>query len=95
MAEFCRAPVPGRARLRRIGLDGLRLAVAGGAQRHAAGAGCATGPASTGARDALEIATLGGAACLGREGELGVLGPGAVGDLVCWPLDRDTVRRRG
>jgi cytosine/adenosine deaminase-related metal-dependent hydrolase len=44
------------------------------------------GPASTGARDALHIATLGGAQCLGREGELGVLAPGAVGDLVCWPL---------
>ena len=45
-----------------------------------------SGPASMGARDALEIATLGGAACLGRQGELGVLRPGAVGDLVCWPL---------
>lgn len=44
------------------------------------------GPASTGARDALEIATLGGAACLGRQGELGVLAPGAAGDLVCWSL---------
>ena len=45
------------------------------------------GPQSTGARDALEIATRGSAACLGREGELGVLAPGAVGDLVCWPLE--------
>jgi cytosine/adenosine deaminase-related metal-dependent hydrolase len=45
-----------------------------------------SGPASTGARDALHIATVGGAQCLGREGELGVLTPGAVGDLVCWPL---------
>jgi cytosine/adenosine deaminase-related metal-dependent hydrolase len=45
------------------------------------------GPASTGARDALEIATLGGAACLGRTGELGVLQTGAAGDLVCWPLE--------
>jgi len=45
------------------------------------------GPASTGARDALEIATRGSAACLGREGELGVLAPGSVGDLVCWPLE--------
>ncbi|TPW11356.1 MAG: putative triazine hydrolase, partial [Acidimicrobiaceae bacterium] len=31
------------------------------------------------ARMALECATLGGAACLGRQGELGVLVPGAVG----------------
>jgi cytosine/adenosine deaminase-related metal-dependent hydrolase len=46
-----------------------------------------SGPSSTGARDALEMATLGGAACLGRQGELGVLRPGAAGDLVCWRLD--------
>jgi cytosine/adenosine deaminase-related metal-dependent hydrolase len=45
------------------------------------------GPASSGAREALELATLGGAACLGRRGELGVLRPGAVGDVVCWRLD--------
>jgi len=45
------------------------------------------GAASTGARDALEVATLGGAACLGREGEIGVLTPGAAADLVCWPLE--------
>jgi cytosine/adenosine deaminase-related metal-dependent hydrolase len=45
-----------------------------------------SGPASTGARDALHIATIGGAECLGRKDELGVLAPGAVGDLVCWPL---------
>lgn len=45
------------------------------------------GPASTGARDALEVATRGGAACLGRAGELGQLSVGAVGDLVCWPLE--------
>ena len=35
---------------------------------------------------ALEIATLGGAACLGRTGELGVLSPGAVGDVAVWSL---------
>ena len=45
------------------------------------------GPASTGARDALELGTRGGAGCLGCEGELGQLSAGAVGDLVCWPLD--------
>jgi cytosine/adenosine deaminase-related metal-dependent hydrolase len=44
------------------------------------------GPTAMGARDALEIATRGSAGCLGREGELGQLSPGAVGDLVCWPL---------
>jgi cytosine/adenosine deaminase-related metal-dependent hydrolase len=46
-----------------------------------------SGPASMGGREALEMATLGGAACLGRQGELGVLRPGAVGDLVCWQLE--------
>ena len=45
------------------------------------------GPASTGARDALELATRGSAACLGRTGELGQLTVGAAGDLVCWPLE--------
>jgi cytosine/adenosine deaminase-related metal-dependent hydrolase len=45
------------------------------------------GPSSTGARDALEIATRGSAGCLGREGEIGVLEVGAAGDLVCWPLE--------
>ena len=38
------------------------------------------------ARMALEMATLGGAACLGRTGELGVLRPGAVGDIAVWSL---------
>ena len=38
------------------------------------------------ARMALEMATLGGAACLGRQGEIGVIVPGAVGDLAVWSL---------
>lgn len=38
------------------------------------------------ARMALERATLGGAACLDRTGELGVLAPGAVGDVAVWKL---------
>jgi cytosine/adenosine deaminase-related metal-dependent hydrolase len=38
------------------------------------------------ARTALEIATRGGAGCLGRRGEIGELSVGAVGDLVVWPL---------
>ncbi len=45
------------------------------------------GPASFAARDALELGTRGSAACLGRLGELGVLAPGAVADLVAWKLD--------
>jgi cytosine/adenosine deaminase-related metal-dependent hydrolase len=38
------------------------------------------------ARDALHMATRGGAQCLGRDGEIGQLTPGAVGDLVVWPF---------
>ena len=36
------------------------------------------------AREVLEMATTGGAACLGRTGEIGVIAPGAVGDLAIW-----------
>ncbi len=39
------------------------------------------------AREALDVATRGSAACLGREGEIGELSPGACGDLVVWQLD--------
>ena len=38
------------------------------------------------ARMALEIATRGGAGCLGREGEIGELSVGAVGDVAVWRL---------
>jgi cytosine/adenosine deaminase-related metal-dependent hydrolase len=38
------------------------------------------------ARMSLEMATRGGAACLGRSGELGELSVGAVADVAVWPL---------
>jgi cytosine/adenosine deaminase-related metal-dependent hydrolase len=38
------------------------------------------------ARTALEIATRGGAGCLGREGEIGEISVGAVADLAIWSL---------
>lgn len=38
------------------------------------------------ARMALEMATVGGARCLGRDDEIGRLAPGAVGDVAVWPL---------
>lgn len=44
------------------------------------------GAAAGTARMALEMATRGGAACLGRAGELGELSVGAVGDLAVWSL---------
>ena len=45
------------------------------------------GPEAMQARDALDMATRGGARCLGRDGEIGELPVGAAGDLVVWPLD--------
>jgi cytosine/adenosine deaminase-related metal-dependent hydrolase len=45
------------------------------------------GPEAMEARDALDMATRGGARCLGRDGEIGLLAPGACGDLVVWPLE--------
>ncbi len=44
------------------------------------------GAAAATARVALEMATLGGAGCLGRLGEIGTLTVGAVGDVAVWPL---------
>jgi len=45
------------------------------------------GPTSLSAREVLQMATVGSAACLGRAGELGVIAPGAPADLVAWPLE--------
>jgi cytosine/adenosine deaminase-related metal-dependent hydrolase len=45
-----------------------------------------SGAAAGTARLALEIATIGGAGCLGRLGEIGTLTVGAVGDVAVWPL---------
>jgi cytosine/adenosine deaminase-related metal-dependent hydrolase len=45
------------------------------------------GAAAMSARDVLDVATRGGAACLGRTGEIGELSVGACGDLVVWAAD--------
>ena len=42
------------------------------------------------ARMALEVATIGGAGCLGREGEIGTITVGAVADLAIWALTGPT-----
>ncbi|MBT8240046.1 MAG: 8-oxoguanine deaminase [Acidimicrobiia bacterium] len=46
-----------------------------------------SGAAAMTARTALEVATRGGAGCLGREGELGEISVGAVADIAVWKLD--------
>ncbi len=55
-----------------------RLAMLQGKLRSGAGA--------MSARDALEMATIGGAGCLGRTGELGALTVGAPADVAVWRL---------
>lgn len=45
------------------------------------------GPDAFAARDALAMATRYGAACLGRQGEIGELSPGANADLAIWPVE--------
>jgi cytosine/adenosine deaminase-related metal-dependent hydrolase len=45
------------------------------------------GPAAMSARDALALATIGGAQTIGRADELGSLEPGKLADLALWRLD--------
>lgn len=44
------------------------------------------GPEAMSARDVLDVATRGSAACLGWDDEIGHLRPGALADLVAWDL---------
>ena len=45
------------------------------------------GPTALTARQALHMATLGGARCLGREDEIGALEPGRLADIALWRVD--------
>ncbi|MFC4564229.1 8-oxoguanine deaminase [Nocardiopsis mangrovi] len=46
-----------------------------------------SGPQAMSARQALHMATLGGAGCLGRAAEIGSLEPGKLADIALWRVD--------
>ena len=77
-----------------LGVDGSSSADAGSlwleARQALLVAKLRDGAASMTARTVLKMATLGGADCLGRRGELGTLTPGAVGDVAVWSLSGPT-----
>ena len=45
------------------------------------------GPQALTARESLELGTIHGARCLGREAEIGSLEPGKLADIALWRID--------
>lgn len=74
-----------------LGVDGAASNEAGelaGEMRQALlAARFAGGPGAMTARRALELATIHGAGCLGREAEVGSLEPGKLADVALWRMD--------
>ncbi|MER7015225.1 8-oxoguanine deaminase [Saccharopolyspora sp. NPDC000359] len=74
-----------------LGVDGVASNEAGGLgeemRQALLTARARYGPQALSVRDALWLATRGGARCLGRDGELGSLEPGKLADIAIWRLD--------
>ncbi|MGW1680168.1 8-oxoguanine deaminase [Saccharopolyspora sp. NPDC002376] len=73
-----------------LGVDGVASNEAGGLgeemRQALLTARARYGPQALSVRDALWLATRGGARCLGRDGELGSLEPGKLADIAIWQL---------
>jgi len=74
-----------------LGVDGAASqeasSLAGEIRQATLVARAAGGPRALSVRRALELATLGGAALLGRQAEIGSLEPGKLADIALWRLD--------
>jgi len=74
-----------------LGVDGAASNESGrlAAELHQAmlAARARSGPQALSARQALHVATMGGARCLGRDAELGSIEAGKLGDVALWRLD--------
>jgi cytosine/adenosine deaminase-related metal-dependent hydrolase len=91
-AGICRAPALMAAGVPvGLGVDGAASNEAstllGEVRQAALMARAAGGPQAMSVRDALELATLGGARVLGRAAEIGSLEPGKLADIALWRLD--------